>query len=287
MEESNQRKFERDKAELISLGIPIDYLSGNDNGIDGYIIDKNKLFLPEVTLSTPELSLLMLSAEALLENESFPYREQLDQALSKVVAKHDPQYQSPEEIQIRYCSDDRRAAAQQIILDQIQAALDKRKAVKIRYHAFSTGEITERTVYPYGLILQKGRWTMVGWDLLRDDIRAFVLTRVEEAETNQLKPGTPDYQIPENFSLKRYQKQPWEIYQHPPIDVILGLSEHRLNELLPEIPGAVKVKDNIYRIRVTNAERLISWILAQKQDVIILEPSEVREKAIKALQNLL
>ena len=287
IEESNQRKFERDKAELISLGIPIDYRAGSDMGNDGYIIDKEKLFLPEVRFSPPELSLLMLAAEALIENENFPYREQLDQALSKVASSQDPLYRSPEEIQIRYYSDDRRAAAQQVILDQIQAALDKHKALKITYHAFSTGERTERKVYPYGLILRKGRWTMVGWDLLREDIRAFVLTRIEEAEANQLKPGTPDYEIPVEFSLKNYQKQPWDIYKHPPIDVVIGLSEHRLNELLPEIPGAEKVKENTYMIRVTNMDRLISWVLTQKQDALILEPDEVREKAAKALRSLL
>jgi len=287
IEESNQRKFERDKAELISLGIPIDYRAGSDIGNDGYIIDKDKLFLPEVRFSPPELSLLMLAAEAVIENESFPYREQLNQALAKISSSQDPIYRSPDEIQIRYYADDLRAASQQMILDQIQAALDKRKALRITYHAFSTGEKTERTVYPYGLILRKGRWTLEGWDLLRQDIRAFVLTRIEEAEANQLKPGTPDYEIPEDFSLKNYQKQPWEISKHPPVQVTIKLSEHRLNELLPEIPEAVRVRDNIFRIKVTNVDRLVSWVLPQKQDASILEPEEVREKARKALDSLL
>ena len=287
IEESNQRKFERDKAELITLGIPIDYRSGSDNGHDGYIIDKDKLFLPEVSFSPSELSLLMLAAEAVINNENFPYREQLNQALAKFSSSHDPQYRSPEEIQIRYYADDKRAASQQMILDQIQMALDKRKALKITYHAFSTGKQTERTVYPYGLILRAGSWTLVGWDLLREDIRAFVLTRIEEAETNQLKPGTPDYTIPEDFSLKNYQRQPWEIPKHPPMDVIIELSGHRLNELLPEIPGAEKIRDNVYRLRVTNVDRLISWVLTQKQDALILEPAEARGKAIQALSSLL
>jgi len=287
IEESNQRKFERDKAELISLGIPIDYRTGSDTGNDGYIIDKDKLFLPEVRFSPPELSLLMLAAEAVIENESFPYREQLNQALSKVSSSNDPLYRSPEEIQIRYQSDEQSASAQQAALDQIQTALDKQKALRITYHAFSTGEKTERRVYPYGLILRKGRWTLVGWDLLREDIRAFVVTRIEKAVANQLKPGTPDYEIPDDFSLQNYQKQPWDIYKHPPMDVIIRLSDHRLNELLPEIPGARKTGENTYKIKVTNVDRLISWVLTQKQDALILEPHDVKEKAIQSLKSLL
>ena len=287
IEESNQRKFERDKAELITLGIPIDYRAGNDNGHDGYLIDKDKLFLPEVSFSPSELSLLMLAAEGVINNDTFPYREQLSQALAKFSSSQDPPYRSPEEIQIRYYSDDKKSASQQMILDQIQAALDKRKTLKITYHAFSTGEKTVRKVYPYGLILRTGIWTLVGWDLLREDIRAFVLTRISQAETNQLKPGTPDYTIPEDFSLKNYQRQPWELPKHAPMHVILELSEHRLNELLPELPGAKKVENNVYRLRVTNIDRLISWVLTQKLDVLILDPPEAREKAIEALSSLL
>ena len=74
IEESNQRKFERDKAELISLGIPIEYQSGPDMKKEGYFIEKEKFFLPEIAFSPQESSLLMLSAGAVLENKSFPYR---------------------------------------------------------------------------------------------------------------------------------------------------------------------------------------------------------------------
>ncbi|MFH1965363.1 MAG: hypothetical protein ABIJ42_07450, partial [Acidobacteriota bacterium] len=78
-----------------------------------------------------------------------------------------------------------------------------------------------------------------------------------------------------------------EIYKHPAIDVVMKLSEHRLNELLPEIPGAEKIRNNIYKLRVTNIDRLISWVLTQKQDALILEPEEVKEKARQALTSLL
>ena len=74
VEESNQRKFERDKAELISLGIPIDYHSGAGTKKEGYSIEKEKLFLPEVRFNPQESSLLMLSASAVLEQNDFPYQ---------------------------------------------------------------------------------------------------------------------------------------------------------------------------------------------------------------------
>jgi len=86
VEESNQRKFERDKAELISLGIPIDYHSGAGAKKEGYIIEEEKLFLPEIEFTAQESSLLMLSASAVLENESFPYRDQLESALHKITS---------------------------------------------------------------------------------------------------------------------------------------------------------------------------------------------------------
>ena len=68
---------------------------------------------------------------------------------------------------------------------------------------------------------------------------------------------------------------------------MIELSEHRLNELLPEIPGAVKIRDRVYKLKVSNVDRLISWVLTQKQDALILEPEEVKEKAEQALASLL
>jgi proteasome accessory factor B len=285
IEESNQRKFERDKAELISLGIPIDYQSAVEGQKEGYLIRKDRLFLPEIQFSPEEFSLLMLAANAVLGNESFPYRDQLESALNKIISLQRNFNPPPEEISMNFSP--ARSSAPSATIQRLQDALDRRKSVFIRYHAFSTREVTERKVDPYGLLFSRGKWTLLGQDHLRGEIRNFVLSRVKKLEINTRRPGTPDYEIPKEFSLQRYRnRQPWEFDRHPPITVVLEVAPHRLAELLPQLSKAESLGNGQFRLVVTNSARLISWVLEQKTDVRIIEPKELRDRLINALRRL-
>ncbi len=287
VEESNQRKFERDKAELISLGIPIDYESGSETRKEGYIIRKETLFLAEMKFSPEESSLLMLSAGAVLENNSFPYREELQSALNKIISVQHPVGAPPETIAISYSTRGRSGSRAEWV-HRIQKALRRRKTIEIEYHAFSTGETTRRKVDPYGLIFRKGNWMMVGWDHLRKDLRSFVMTRIRRLSINTRKPGTPDYTIPADFSLKRYQnQQPWELDLHTEIPVTLRVSTHRLPELLPQLSAAQQTGEHTFRLKVTNENGLISWALSHRTDVQILEPPDIQARVCEVLQRLL
>lgn len=286
VEESNQRKFERDKAELISLGIPIEYHSSATKK-EGYMIDKEKLFLSEIQFSPEESSLLMLSATAVLENESFPYRDQLQSALHKIASLNEHVTRRPTEMTITY-SGGRTPSASTTWVNDIQDALDRRKRIDIEYHAFSTGKKTRRQVDPYGLIFRRGNWTLVGWDHLRQDLRSFVLTRIKHLSVNQRRPGTPDYEVPRNFSLKNYQNQQvWQLDFHEPISAIIQVSPHRLPELTPQLTNAEELSKGRFRLQVTNRSGLISWVLSQKTDVEVLEPPELQQEIREVLQKLL
>lgn len=286
IEESNQRKFERDKAELISLGIPIDYQSSPDGSKEGYLIRRDELFLPELEFTPREFSLLMLAAEAVRQTEAFPYREQLESALNKIVSLHPRVDDPPEEFAISY-SQDVPGAHQAAFINRIQDALDRRKSIEIRYHSFSKRETTDRRVNPYGLIFRRGRWTLVGWDHLRQDIRSFVVNRIQRLDVNLKKPGSPDFQVPEDFSLQQYKNlQAWEWRSHPPIQVVIRVSAHRLNELLPQLSGATRLGEHDFAISVTNREGLLSWVLWQKTDVRILSPIELKREVRQALRKL-
>ncbi|MGH9338294.1 MAG: helix-turn-helix transcriptional regulator [Acidobacteriota bacterium] len=287
VEESNQRKFERDKAELLSLGIPIDYQSGSTAKKEGYIIEKEKLFLPEVEFTPQESSLLMLSASAVLENNSFPYRDQLESALYKLTSMHNQINSPPADITITY-SGSRDTRPRSAWVPDIQNALDRRKTVEILYYAFSTGETTKRRVDPYGLVFRRGNWTLIGWDHLRQDLRSFVLTRIKDLKANTKRPGTPDYEIPADFSLKDYQnQQPWELDLHEPIYVTIRISQHRLPELLAQLTTATRAGDLTFKLKVTNRSSFVSWVLSQKTDVQVLEPFEIQNEIREVLETLI
>ena len=63
--EAGLRAFERDKADLLELGVPVRYITPEeDDAIDegGYVIDLKKYRLPEVQLTSEEISALVLAA---------------------------------------------------------------------------------------------------------------------------------------------------------------------------------------------------------------------------------
>ncbi len=287
VEESNQRKFERDKAELISLGIPIDYQAGAERKREGYVIRKDRLFLPEIEFTPKESSLLMLSASAVRENDGFPYREQLESALLKLVSLQENLKPPPDSINITY-SDHYKETPRAPWIHEIQDALERRKWIQIVYHAFTTGQTKRRKVNPYGLIFRRGSWLVVGWDHLRKDLRSFVLPRIQQLQVNPRRPGTTDFDIPADFSLQRYRdQQPWEFDFHEPMEVDIKLSQHRLTELASQLKSAERLGENLFRLRVTNQHGLISWVLAQKTDVSVLRPPAIQEQICERLRGLL
>lgn len=228
----------------------------------------------------------MLAAGAVMGDETFPYRHQLESALDKITSLQNQIDPPPDEIAITYSTQEA-IASQSALINKVQDALDRRKTIRLRYHAFSTGETTERKVNPYGLIFRRGKWTLVGWDHLRQDLRTFVVTRIKDLEVNFRRPGTPDYDIPDDFSLQVYQnQQPWELRIHEPMPVKVRVSGHRLNELLPQLKNATTIEEGIFELTVTNRSGLVSWILSQKTDVQVLEPLEIRRQIRDVLGTL-
>src|SRR5512132_3375801 len=82
--EAAERKFERDKAELLELGIPIRYVQGDDEQDDGYVVDRESYYLPEVGLTPEELAVLFAAGSAALASGAFPGRQDLAHALRKI-----------------------------------------------------------------------------------------------------------------------------------------------------------------------------------------------------------
>jgi predicted DNA-binding transcriptional regulator YafY len=79
----------------------------------------------------------MLSAGAVRESEHFPYRDQLESALNKIISQQKHTNPAPPEIAITYSQPERKSS-QSGFIHKIQDALDRRKTIEIRYHAFST-----------------------------------------------------------------------------------------------------------------------------------------------------
>lgn len=82
----------------------------------------------------------------------------------------------------------------------LQEALSERKQVEIEYVSSAGPDPTTRTVEPWGLIAAKGRWYLVGMDLLREDERMFRVDRMKS-----LKILDHPAEAPADFDPERYK----------------------------------------------------------------------------------
>src|SRR6266568_2864088 len=78
------RKFERDKADLLELGIPVRWVAGDEDLPAGYLIEKDEFYLPDLKLPPEDLALLYVAGSAALANGTFPYARDLAHALNKL-----------------------------------------------------------------------------------------------------------------------------------------------------------------------------------------------------------
>ena len=84
-----QRAFERDKATLLEMGVPLRFVTAEDTADapaeGGYLIDRQKYRLPEVTLTADEVAVLVSTAAAARHQTDFPYRHAAELAVRKLM----------------------------------------------------------------------------------------------------------------------------------------------------------------------------------------------------------
>ena len=157
-----RRAFERDKDELRTMGIPlrIEKVPGVIPEVDGYRIPREEYALRDPGLTTEELAALHLAASA-VQVEGLPATEGLLKLGGLVTeGAHDlgvhvaPLPADPN-------------------LARLFGAVSSRTPVRLRYHD------EERTVDPYRLEFQRGRWYLTGYDHLRDEERNYRLDRID------------------------------------------------------------------------------------------------------------
>lgn len=285
--EANERKFERDKAELAELGIPLRYVPADDEHPAGYLIDRDAYYLPELKLRAEEWAVLYAAGSAALASGAFPGARDLAHALRKIAFARGeepvPQYTD----QLLFGDTSREDPKLRERLDLLWDAVKLRKRAKFSYRGFSQEE-TEREVDPYGIALRRGVWIVVGHDHLRKALRTFNVSRMGKLEVNAKRPKSPDFEVPADFDLAKHaQEQAWEHAVHEPVEVELAL-DPSLAPIASRLFPHAKVAEGGTRVRVRArlVEELIRQVLALGARVEIVAPESVRARARELLEQL-
>jgi proteasome accessory factor B len=267
-QEAFRRTFERDKEALRTMGIPLELratgVAGQD--ADGYIIPKDKYYLPELDLEPDELAALRLAAETVVGGANIA-----EAGLMKLsVDAPGASWAGP---RVVWGAD---VAAEQPLLGPLYEALLERTPISFDYETAS-GEGSTRTVEPYGLVHRSGHWYVVGRDTGRDAVRSFKVSRIKPEVTT----GDGTFEIPESFDARAHLSgEPWQIGEQETTTAVVRFDpalawwpEQNLTGLTQSTTsdGAVDVE-----MPVANVDAFVSWVIGFGDQAEVVSPPEVR-----------
>jgi proteasome accessory factor B len=279
--EASQRKFERDKAELYELGIPLRFEQRSDDHEGGYVLDREAYYLPEPGFTAEELAVLYAAGSAAHASGAFPGRQDLAHALRKVGFFADsPLPAAPVRLELGNAKE----LAQR--LELIWAAIGARKAIDLDYFSPRTRSVTSRRVDPFGLALRRGVWNLVGWCHLRKELRTFHVHRIRHVAANAAKPKQPDFEVPADFEIEAHVANwPWEYRIHAPLRVELEL-DAELAPLSAQLFGAAP-KGGALSLQVTHLDALVDQLLSLGQSARLRGPDEAKARLRERAQRVL
>ncbi len=297
--EAGLRAFERDKADLLELGVPVRYITPDeDDALEegGYVVELKRYRLPEVHLTTDEVSALVLAAsvaravpggstpkivDLTLKKLAFDAHELPDTPIafpppaSEITQREPVLVHFPENRAVNAKKASDRFAA-------LEGATRNRKRVTIRYQSGGTGEEQTRDVDPYGLVYRQGSWVLVGYCHLRESIRNFRLDRINDLKIAP-KPKSPDFERPEDFDVRTYVNQsPWTFATAPAEQVELEITSDAADVANEDFgPDAQRREqgDSVFvSFACGNPDFVVSRILAAKGGIIARKGEQLRTR---------
>ena len=301
--EAGLRAFERDKADLLELGVPIRYITPEeDDALEdgGYVIDLKRYRLPEVRLTTDEVSALVLAASVARAVPGGSYPKIVDLALKKLAFDLPempdtptefprPAGGRPRETVLVHFPEQRApaAAAMGEHFAVLEAATRYRKRVTMSYQAAATGMTSRRDVDPYALVYRDSAWLLVGWCHLRREIRSFRVDRIHEAVMAP-KPKSPDFERPADFDVRAYvHRSPWTFVTEPvePVELAFGpeAADTAHEDFGPEAVKTTEGDHAIVALPCGNPEFVVSKILAAKGAIAVRRGDRLRHRVADEL----
>jgi proteasome accessory factor B len=274
-DEAFKRMFERDKAELREIGVPLE--TGRTSVFDtedGYRIARADYELPEITLTGEEAAAVGL---ALRLWQSAQLAGAAQSALVKLRAA------GVDVDQTRGIPIQPRLDAGEPAFEPCYAAARDRRELTFDYRRPDADKASRRRVQPWGVVAWHGRWYLVGHDLDRRAPRVFRLSRV--TGTPKMSGPAGAYELPADLDLaavvagQETTEEQLVVVRARPGSAI-GLRRHA------ESLGPAEDGDDRLQLRTTMPWRLADELASYGPDVLVEAPQRMREAVVERLTRL-
>ncbi len=270
-----QRKFERDKAELRALGVPLE--TGTASIFDsepGYRIAARDYALPAIMLEPDEAAAVGVAAR-LWRHAGLAAAA--TSGLNKLRAggvEVDPHATLGIEPVI----------AVDPAFEPLTAAARARCEVIFSYRVPDDDKPTVRHLQPWGVVCWRGKWYVVGHDTDREAPRCFRLSRIVGSVKTQ---GQPDaFEPPENLDLIGYVGRNAGPVARPNTARVLVKPGRAAGVRRFAQPVQSTTDGDVLELRYAEPDSFAAWLVGYGADVTVLGPDEVRKAVVARLEDI-
>ncbi|HJT92554.1 MAG TPA: YafY family protein [Mycobacterium sp.] len=283
-DEAFSRMFERDKNELRDLGIPLE--TGRVSQFDpteGYRINREAYALPAVELTADEAAAVAVATQLWESPELITATQG---ALLKLRAAGVDVDAPDSGIAITSTAVLPGLRGSEDVLGILLSAIDSGQAVQFPHRPARSEPYTTRTVEPWGVVTDRGRWYLVGHDRDRAATRTFRLSRIGSEVTAIGARGAVSK--PDDVNLRETVAR---VVSDPPTGTRarVWVADGRATALRrqatvtgPRVLGG-RAGDEI-TVDMGMTDRLAREIAGYGADAVALEPESLRDEVLKRLR---
>ncbi len=273
--DSFRRTFERDKKDLLSLGVPIEVVTGATAELTAYRVDKSKYELPDPGLESDELAALHLALETVTVGSA---PGDMARAMWRLGGVVDAASSDSAGIPVGELTEIPSNAS----LVPLFRAVTERRVVSFTYE--SSAGTSKRSVEPWHLDFKRGRWNLTAFDLERSEQRNFRLDRVR-SEVQLGDPGSQSHPIP---STPSEQADPWEFGDNEPVVMTVRFDAEVSDFARQSLSSCIVTEQSggaaSFQVPVANWPAFRSFVLSFLDHAEIIEPPEARAAMIEWLE---